>query len=124
MLEQIFQHELQLPPSELIEKLTNTYFVTVFAKSYCPYSMRVKEFVTTSSITFKAVDLDTLGDHGKEIQAVLREKTGQATVPSVWINGNFIGMASNQLLKPLSFLQPLDFENLGKLSKGAVNDLI
>ena len=74
MLEQILQHELQLAPPELIEKLAKTYYVTVFAKSYCPYSKRVKEFFATSNVLFKAVDLDTLGEQGKEIQAVLREK--------------------------------------------------
>ena len=104
MLEQILQHELQLAPPELIEKLAKTYYVTVFAKSYCPYSKRVKEFFATSNVLFKAVDLDTLGEQGKEIQAVLREKNGQATVPSVWINGNFIGIELNSVLGPSLFI--------------------
>ena len=50
------------------------------------------------------MDLDTLGEQGKEIQAVLREKTGQATVPSVWINGNFIGIELNSVLGPSLFI--------------------
>jgi glutaredoxin len=34
---------------------------------------------------------DTLGEKGSQIQAKLLEKTGQSTVPNVWINGKFIG---------------------------------
>jgi glutaredoxin 3 len=83
--------ELELPPEELIKKLTKTYFVTVFAKSYCKYSKRVKLFFRTKNIDFKAVDLDTLGEPGKDIQTKLLELTGQSTVPNVWVNGNFIG---------------------------------
>jgi glutaredoxin len=82
---------LKLPPDVLIEKLTRNNFVTVFAKSYCPYSKRIKAFFLSMSIEFKAIDLDTLGDYGKEIQEKLKEKTGQSTVPSVWIHGKFIG---------------------------------
>ena len=111
MLEQILQHELQLAPPELIEKLAKTYYVTVFAKSYCPYSKRVKEFFATSNVLFKAVDLDTLGEQGKEIQARLHEMTGQSTVPNVWVNGKFLGKLK------LHRSQLFDLEELLKLLK-------
>jgi glutaredoxin len=91
ILSHIEQHELDLPPEELIEKLTQNHFVTVFAKSYCKYSKRVKTFFKNKNIDFKAVDLDTLGEHGKDIQAKLLEITGQSTVPNVSVNGKFIG---------------------------------
>ena len=87
----IEQHELELPPDQLIETLTKNNFVTVFAKSYCPYSKRTKAFFKSMNVEFKVVDLDTLGEHGKDIQAKLKEITGQSTVPNVWVQGKFIG---------------------------------
>ena len=85
------EEDLKLTPKELIEKLPKTHFVTIFAKSYCKYSKRVKAFFKNKHIDFKAVDLDLLGDRGKEIQEELMEITGQSTVPNVWVNGKFIG---------------------------------
>ncbi len=85
---------MDLPADELIDKLTKQNFVTVFAKSYCPYSKRIKAFFLSMNIEFKAVDLDSMGENGKEIQAKLKDRTGQATVPNVWVDGKFIGMFS------------------------------
>ena len=39
----------------------------------------------------KVHDLDTMGAKGHEIQRELAALTGQRTVPSVWINGQFLG---------------------------------
>ena len=87
----IEQHELELPPDELIAKLTRNNFIMVFAKSHCPYSKRVKAFFKSMNVDFKALDLDTLGEHGAPLQEKLKEITGQATVPNVWIHGKFVG---------------------------------
>ena len=111
LLSQIEQHELDVPPADLIEKLTKTHFVTVFAKSFCKYSKRVKAFFRNKHIDFKAVDLDLLGEQGKEIQARLHEMTGQSTVPNVWVNGKFIGRLK------LHRSQLFDLEELLKLLK-------
>ena len=96
------EEELKLTPEELIDELPKTHFVTIFAKSYCKYSKRVKAFFKNKHIDFKAVDLDLLGDHGKEIQDKLLEKTGQSTVPNVWVKGKFIGenVFFNYIIKP------------------------
>ena len=85
------EEELRLTPSQLIEQLPKAHFVTIFAKSYCKYSKRVKTFFKNKHVDFRAVDLDLLGDHGREIQEKLLEITGQSTVPNVWVHGRFIG---------------------------------
>jgi len=105
LLSQIEQHELELPPEELIEKLTKNHYVTVFDKSNCKYSKRLKTFFKNKNVDFKVVDLDTLGDLGKEVQKKLFELTGQYTVPNVWVNGKFIGkqfLSYFKLLKIIS----------------------
>jgi glutaredoxin len=99
----IEQHDLELPADVLIEKLTRNNFVIVFAKSYCPYSKRIKSFFKSMNIEFKAVDLDTLGEHGKEIQEKLKERTGQSTVPNVWVNGKFIGKYYKKIQNNVKF---------------------
>ena len=88
---QIEQHELELPPDELIAILTRNNFIMVFAKSHCPYSKRVKAFFQSMNVDFKALDLDTLGEQGIIIQERLKEIIGQATVPNVWVHGKFVG---------------------------------
>lgn len=100
MDDKLNEEELKLTPSELIEQLPKANFVTIFAKSHCKYSKRIKAFFKNKHIDFTAVDLDLLGDHGKEIQEKLLEITGQSTVPSVWVDGKFIG--KSELRRPIS----------------------
>ncbi|KAE9449119.1 hypothetical protein C3L33_18983, partial [Rhododendron williamsianum] len=64
--------------------------VVVFSKTSCPYCVSVKKLFTDIGATFKAVELDSEAD-GTEIQAALKEWTGQKTVPNVFIGGNHIG---------------------------------
>ena len=78
-------------PNKIIDDHVAHNPVAIFAKSFCKYSKKTKEFFTTKGINFEALDLDTMGSQGLHIQAKLLERTGQSTVPSVWVNGKFIG---------------------------------
>jgi glutaredoxin len=67
--------------------------VVIFSKSYCPYSKRAKGVLLekyTIEPTPYVVELD---EHplGKQLQALLAEKTGRRTVPNVLVNGKSIG---------------------------------
>jgi hypothetical protein len=42
-------------------------------------------------VAFKDLELDLMGNQGVEIQTILKERTVQSTVPSVWVLGKFIG---------------------------------
>jgi glutaredoxin len=64
--------------------------VAIFSKSYCPYCMRAKQALLRIGITPVVVELDERHD-GARIQVALLQMTGQRTVPSAWLNGNFIG---------------------------------
>ena len=46
---------------------------------------------TDKGLSFKAIELDEMGQQGVSIQAALLEKTGQKTVPSVFFNSKHIG---------------------------------
>ena len=64
--------------------------VAIFSKSYCPYSKRAKMALLRKGILPVVVELDERED-GSDIQKELLDMTGQKTVPSVWVNGKYIG---------------------------------
>ena len=65
--------------------------VMVFSKTTCPFCIRLKQAFKLKRIDFTAIELDTLGATGPEIQNELKSKTGQATVPNVFVRGKHIG---------------------------------
>ena len=64
--------------------------VVVYSKSWCPFCVQTKNLLNQKGIQFKLVELDQTGD-GDEIQARLLGKTGQRTVPNIFIGGEHIG---------------------------------
>ena len=64
--------------------------VAIFSKSYCRYSKRAKMALLRKRFRPVVVELDKRED-GFELQKELRDMTGQTTVPSVWVNGKYIG---------------------------------
>ena len=62
----------------------------VYSKSYCPFCVATKDLLRGKNIAFEVVELDQVPD-GAQIQAALAQKSGQRTVPNVWINGEHIG---------------------------------
>eukprot|EP00741_Cyanophora_paradoxa_P013405 tig00020685_g12944.t1 len=64
--------------------------IMMFSKAYCPYCVKAKELFKSLGEPYHAIELDERDD-GSTIQAELATMTGQRTVPSVWINGRFIG---------------------------------
>ena len=90
-------------PDKIIDDHVAQNQVAIFAKTFCKYSKKTKEFFTTKGIKFEALDLDTMGSQGVDIQAKLLERTGQSTVPSVWVNGKFIGKIRSCMLTHAAF---------------------
>ena len=78
-------------PKEAVSKFVKENSVMIFSKSWCPFCKKLKAAFKQNRIDFEAVELDTLGTMGEDIQNVLLEQTGQKTVPSVFINGKHIG---------------------------------
>ena len=65
--------------------------VVIYTKEYCPYCVRVKNYLTSNKVDFKQVHLD---DDPKAYED-LKEKTGHQTVPQVFVDGQFIGGATD-----------------------------
>ena len=62
----------------------------VFSKSYCPFCNKTKQLLQRSQIAFKAVELDH-EQGGDDMQIYLAKKTGQRTVPNIFINKKHLG---------------------------------
>lgn len=74
----------------LVEEIINNNKVAVFSKSYCPYCMKAKKLLKDLNIEFFSIELDQ-EDNGSAIQQYLLEKTGQRTVPNIFINQKHLG---------------------------------
>ncbi|KND05072.1 glutaredoxin [Spizellomyces punctatus DAOM BR117] len=75
---------------ELVEKAIKENKVVVFSKSYCPYCKKAKNLLDSLGVKYELFELDERPD-GQAIQEYLKEKTGQRTVPNIFIKGQHIG---------------------------------
>ena len=64
--------------------------VMIYSKTTCPHCTATKNLLGSKGAAFKVVELNEV-PNGAEIQAALATKTGQRTVPNIFINGQHIG---------------------------------
>jgi len=77
-------------PMEKVEHYITNNKVMVFSKTTCPFCTKVKQLFDSLKIKYEVLELDQIAD-GPEVQAALAEKSGQRTVPNVFINDNHVG---------------------------------
>ncbi|KAI8882984.1 glutaredoxin-1 [Backusella circina FSU 941] len=75
---------------QIVEDAINSHKVAIFTKSYCPHCHAAKDLLNALGIEYFNVELDTRPD-GQEIQDYLLEKSGQRTVPNIYINQKHVG---------------------------------
>jgi glutaredoxin 3 len=63
----------------------------IYTKDHCPFSKRVKEYLTSEKVDFKQIRVD---DDPKTYDE-LKKKTNLQTVPQVFVDGKFIGSATD-----------------------------
>ena len=104
MTEQTEYNEYQ----EVLDIHINSSQVVVFSKTTCGFCTRAKEAIRKLNIESLVIELDN-HKNGKELQEVLYKRTGRLTVPSVWINKEFIGGCDEtlELIKNGLFLKNL-----------------
>jgi len=91
---------------ERVDKMIKENKIAVFSKSSCPYCRKAKGLLSEkySSVQTAILELDKEND-GSVIQDYLEEKSGQRTVPNIFIGEKHIGGSSDLA----------DLENEGKL---------
>lgn len=69
--------------------------VTIFSKTYCPYSKRAKGILLDKLTISPTPNVVELNEHplGPHLQNLLEKTTGRRTVPNVLIYGKSIGGA-------------------------------
>lgn len=81
---------------EETEKLISENAVTIFSKTYCGFCKKAVRTIsaetskTSAYPSAKVIELD-VHDRGNEIQEYLRQKTGQMTVPNIFIGSAHVG---------------------------------
>ncbi|PAV22842.1 glutaredoxin [Pyrrhoderma noxium] len=79
---------------KLVEDLIANNRIAVFSKSWCPYCKRAKALLANNyaDVPAEVIEIDGLGDSKcSEIQDYLLEKTGQRSVPNIFIDQKHIG---------------------------------
>ena len=75
---------------EIVERVIEEGGVVVFSKTYCPYCVRAKKLLGSVHADAKCIELDKRPD-GAAIQDYLERKTGQRTVPNIFIHQQHVG---------------------------------
>jgi len=83
-------------PMEVVEQRIKDNKVMVFSKTTCPFCTKIKNLFDSLGFKYEVLELDQL-DNGPAIQEALHEKSGQKTVPNVFINGEHIGGCDDTL---------------------------
>ena len=100
--------------------------VIMFALEWCEFCWSVRKVFARYGVPFRAIDLDAValqeGDRGARLRAVLQSRTGVATLPQIFIGGEFIGGCTELFdrLKAGLLVEPL--QRAGVSWDAAAND--
>ncbi|KAJ7911443.1 glutaredoxin [Mycena leptocephala] len=77
---------------EIVENAIDSNKITIFSKSWCPYCKKAKALFAEHFPEEKplVIELDERAD-GDDIQDYLATKTGQTSVPNVFVNKQQVG---------------------------------
>ncbi|KAL6038837.1 hypothetical protein STEG23_017064 [Scotinomys teguina] len=81
------------PVNQIQETISNNC-VVIFSKTSCSYCSMAKKIFHDMNVNYKVVELDML-EYGSQFQDALHKMTGERTVPRIFVNGTFIGGATD-----------------------------
>ncbi len=73
------------------EKMKALKNVVIYTKDHCPFCARVKNYLTAEKVDFKQIRVDD----DPKTYLELKERTNLQTVPQVFVDGEFIGSATD-----------------------------
>ena len=81
--------------ASFVSKVAEENSVVMFALEWCEFCWSVRKLFTKLGIAYRSVDVDSVeyqkDDLGGKIRAVLADRTGQKTMPQIYIGGEHIG---------------------------------
>jgi cysteine synthase A len=91
--------ELDSAAEQFVSDMVGQEPVVMFALEWCEFCWSVRKLFTAMNIPYRSVDLDSVeyqeGDLGGKIRAVLLDRTGQPTIPQIYVGGEHIGGATD-----------------------------
>lgn len=76
---------------EQIESFIHSHGIVVFSKTFCPFCLDVKDFLSVrTGVPVYSIEVNGHPD-GSAIHKYIKAKTNQSTVPVVFIQGSFVG---------------------------------
>ncbi|CAK6442297.1 unnamed protein product [Pipistrellus nathusii] len=81
-------------PLNQIQETISDNCVVIYSKTSCSYCHMAKKLFQDMNVAYKAVELDLL-ESGSQFQDALDKMTGERTVPRIFVNGTFIGGATD-----------------------------
>ncbi|KAM5238864.1 glutaredoxin 2 [Ctenodactylus gundi] len=81
-------------PMKEIQETISDNCVVIFSKTSCSYCTMAKKIFHDMNVNYKVVELDML-EYGSQFQDALCNMTGERTVPRIFVNGTFIGGATD-----------------------------
>ncbi|KAM9283379.1 glutaredoxin 2 isoform 1-T2 [Morus bassanus] len=76
-----------------IQETISDNCVVIFSKTTCVYCKMAKKLFEDMNVNYTAVELD-VNTNGSQFQDILEQMTGGRTVPRVFVNGTFVGGAT------------------------------
>lgn len=76
--------------SQPISKAISSAKVFIFSKTCCPYCERAKSLLAKRGVPFSSMELDQTSG-GEQLLEELGSRTGEKTVPRIFINGECVG---------------------------------
>ncbi|XP_025944913.1 glutaredoxin 2 [Apteryx mantelli] len=77
-----------------IQEIISDNCVVIFSKTTCFYCKMAKKLFEGMNVNYTAVELD-VNKNGSQFQDILEQMTGGRTVPRVFVNGTFVGGATD-----------------------------
>ncbi|NXP12705.1 GLRX2 protein, partial [Thinocorus orbignyianus] len=77
-----------------IQDIISDNCVVIFSKTTCYYCKMAKKLFDDMNVNYTAVELD-MNTHGSQFQDILQQMTGARTLPRVFVNGTFVGGATD-----------------------------
>jgi cysteine synthase A len=75
--------------------------LVLFALEWCEFCWSLRKLFAKAGIPYRSVDLDSTAfqrdDRGGQIRKLLRAKTGAATIPQVFVGGEWLGGCTDTL---------------------------
>ena len=94
---------LQARASGFLERTINNAEepVVMFVLEWCEFCWAVRRFLKDIGVQFRAVELDSVAMQanglGGDLRTALRVRTGQGTIPQIFIGGSHVGGAMDLL---------------------------